>query len=146
VTIYRRTVMWLIGVELETVWNEAVMLYFKIRHLPGWTDENYENGHSAYSVSRVRFEVGTSQIQFRSLAAWSSLLCTVTLFWKSWTRLPIKLGWVLVSVRKRFLPMERRGLWCKEFGVCVENNIVNVPKLGGRMLHRVFTMEELIRM
>jgi hypothetical protein len=66
VTTQRRTVM---NDELERMWKEAVMLYFNIRHSSGWTDENYENGHSAYSVSRVRFEVGTYQIQVRSLTA-----------------------------------------------------------------------------
>jgi hypothetical protein len=49
--------------ELEMVWKEAVVAYFKVlsRHFPGGTDENQEI-FIQDNRSGPRFESGTSRI------------------------------------------------------------------------------------
>jgi hypothetical protein len=47
------------------IMKEAVDACFNVilQNLPGATEENHENSESEYSVTRLVFEPGTSQIQ-----------------------------------------------------------------------------------
>jgi hypothetical protein len=48
--------------ELEKIWKEAVMAYFKVLswHSPGGTEENHDKPQSEQPDSGPRFEPGTS--------------------------------------------------------------------------------------
>jgi hypothetical protein len=55
--------------ELERVWGDEVVAYFKVisRYLPVDIKENHEKPQSEYSVSEPRFESGTSRIRSSSV-------------------------------------------------------------------------------
>jgi hypothetical protein len=55
---------WLMNDELERMWKEAVVVYFKVlcRNSPGWTAANHEN-LSGLLVPQSRFKLGTPRIK-----------------------------------------------------------------------------------
>jgi hypothetical protein len=51
--------------KFERAWKKAVMTQFEAlyRHLTEMTEANHEKPQSGYTVSGLRFELGTSRIQ-----------------------------------------------------------------------------------
>jgi hypothetical protein len=57
--------------EFWGMWNEVMMIYLEVilLYLPEVAKENHRKPQSEYSVSQLKFEPGTSQMQIKSVPA-----------------------------------------------------------------------------